>query len=153
MVHHFLKLRRAHLLGARQVGDQSRIQVPRATAHHQSGRWREAHAGVDALAVAHGGQARAVAEMSKDHATLRCRRIAEACEFLHEEFIGQTVEAITANARRLVASRNRQQTGDPRHGAVKRGVKARHLRQCRDGVGGMPLSTRSRAADAPGHTA
>ena len=131
VVHHFLKLRRAHLLGAREVGDQSRIKVARAAAHHQSGRRRETHAGVDALAVAHGGEARAVAEMRKDHATLRCRRVADACKFPHEEFIRQTVEAITANACRLVASRNRQETGDARHGAVKRGVIARDLRQRR----------------------
>jgi hypothetical protein len=67
----------------------------------------------------------------KDHAVLCCRRVAEACELLHEKFIGQTVEAITSDARRLVASRNRQQTGDSRHGAVKRGVKACHLGQSR----------------------
>ena len=84
VVHHLLKLRRGHALGARQVVDQARIQIPRAGAHHQSCRGREAHAGVDALAVAHGGQARAVAEMRKDHAALRGRRI-EAAEFLHQE--------------------------------------------------------------------
>jgi hypothetical protein len=41
------------------------------------------------------------------------------------------VEAITANALRLVVAWNRQQCGDPRHGAVKRGVKTRHLSQGR----------------------
>ena len=76
VVHHFLKLRRGHALGARQVVDQARIEVAGAGAHHQSRRGREAHAGVDALAVTHGGQARAVAEMGEDHATLRCRRVA-----------------------------------------------------------------------------
>ena len=69
--------------------------------------------------------------MGKDHAALRRRRIGEVCEFLHEEFIRQTVEAITANALRLVAARNRQQGGDPWHGAVKRSVKTRHLSQGR----------------------
>ena len=54
-----------------------------------------------------------------------------ARQFLHQELIGQTVEAIAVNARRLVASRNRQQTGDTRHVAMKGGVEARHLRQCR----------------------
>ena len=34
-------------------------------------------------------------QMSKDHATLRCRRVAEAGEFVDEEFIGQTMEAVT----------------------------------------------------------
>jgi 3,4-dihydroxy-2-butanone 4-phosphate synthase len=77
MVDHFLKLGRAHLLGARQVGDQPRIQIARAAAHHQSRRRGETHAGIDALAVAHRGQARAVAEMGKDHAALRRRRVGE----------------------------------------------------------------------------
>jgi hypothetical protein len=41
------------------------------------------------------------------------------------------MEAVTANPRRLVTPGNRQQTSDSRHGVVKRGVKARHLRQSR----------------------
>jgi hypothetical protein len=67
--------------------------------------------------------------MGEDHAALRRRRVAEACEFSHEEFIRQTVEAVPADTLRLVASRDRQQGGDTRHGAVKRGVETRHLRQ------------------------
>ena len=65
-----LKLRRGHLLGARQIATQSGIQIAGAGAHRQSRRRREAHAGVDAFAVAHGGQARAVAEMREDHAAV-----------------------------------------------------------------------------------
>ena len=55
--------------------------------------------------------------MGKDHAALRRRRVAEACEFLHEKLIRQTVEPIPPNALRLVAARDRQQSGDARHGA------------------------------------
>jgi len=62
-------------------------------------------------------------------AALSVRRVAEAREFLHEKFIGQTVRAIATNACRLVASRDRQKSGRPRHGVVKRRIEARHLRQ------------------------
>ncbi|HUE87124.1 MAG TPA: hypothetical protein VMO26_13695, partial [Vicinamibacterales bacterium] len=47
-------------VGARQVADQSRVQISRSGAHGQSGRRREAHTGVDAVTVAHGGQTGAV---------------------------------------------------------------------------------------------
>ena len=72
-------------------------------------------------------------EQINDYLSAIGRRLAENIppEFRHQEFIGQTVEAKRANARRLVAPRKRQQSGDPRHGAVKRSVKARHLRHCR----------------------
>ena len=67
-----------HLFGARQVPDQSRIEIARARAHHQSGRRREAHARVDALAIAHGREARAVAEVGEDDAAVRGRRDRQA---------------------------------------------------------------------------
>ena len=52
-------------------------------------------------------------------------------EFLHQIGVGQAVEAVALDALRRVAPRDRQQPGDPRHGAVKRGVEARHLGQLR----------------------
>ncbi|MCC5023431.1 MAG: hypothetical protein J6386_11860 [Candidatus Synoicihabitans palmerolidicus] len=56
--------------------------------YHEAGRRREAHAGVDALAVAHGGEARPVAEMSEDDAVALRRRITKTGEFLHQKSVG-----------------------------------------------------------------
>ena len=131
MVDHFVKLFGGHLLGSRQIRRQAGIQIARAGAHHQSRRRREAHAGVHAFAVAHGGQAGAVSEMREDHAARRCRRVAEAREFFHQIGIGQTVETVALNSLGVEASRNRQQLGHARHGAVKRRVKTGHLGQFR----------------------
>ena len=131
MVDHFVKLFGGHLLGSRQIRRQAGIQIAGARAHHQSRRRREAHAGVNAFAVAHGGQARAVAEMREDDAALRCRRVAEAREFFHQIGIGQTVETVALNSLGVEAARNRQQLGHARHGVVKRRVEAGHLRQFR----------------------
>ena len=114
-----------------RYGDESGIQIARARAHHQPRRRREAHAGVDALAVAHGGQARAVAKMGEDDPALRGRRIPQACEFFHQIGIRQTVEAVTPDTLRLVATRNRQELRDTRHGAMERRVEAGDLRQFR----------------------
>ena len=75
----------------------------------------------------------------------RCARITrplrgrgiEAAELLHQIGVGQAVEAVALDALCRVAPRDRQQLGDTRHGAVKRGVEARHLGQFR-----MPLAER-----------
>ena len=67
--------------------------------------------------------------MGEDHAALRRRRVTEADEFPQKIFIGQAVEAVPANARRLISARNGQDAGDPRHGAVEGGVEARNLGQ------------------------
>ena len=128
---------RGHLLGSRQIRRQAGIQIAGAGAHHQSRRRGEAHAGVNAFAVAHGGQARAVAEMGEDHAALRRRRVAEAREFFHQIGIGQPVETVALNSLGVVTPRNRQQSGHARHGLVKRRVETGHLGQFR-----MPLAER-----------
>jgi hypothetical protein len=116
VVDHFVKLFCGDLFGSRQIRRQAGIQIARAGAHHQSRRRSEAHAGVNAFAVAHGGQPCAVAEMR---------------EFFHQISIGQTVETVALNSLCVEASRNRQQPGDTRHVAVKRRVEAGHLRQFR----------------------
>src|SRR5450756_2928328 len=101
--------------------------VYKRQAHHQSRRRSEAQAGVNAFSVAHGGHARAVSEMRKDHAASRCRRVAEAREFFHHIGIGQTVETVALNSLRLVATRDGKQLGNTRHIAVKRRVKTGNL--------------------------
>ena len=82
-------------------------QVSRARAHHQSCRGREAHAGVDALAVAHGGQAGAIAEMCEDYAALRRAGI-DAAKLLHQVGEGESVKAVALDALFRIAPRDRQ---------------------------------------------
>ena len=129
MVDHFVKKLRGHLLGAREIRREAGVQIAGARAHHQARRRREAHAGVNALAITDGGKARAVAEMGEDYTTFRRRRVAEAREFFHQIGIGQSVETITLDSLGVEAARNWQQFGHARHGLVKRGVKARQLWQ------------------------
>ena len=131
MVDHFVKLLRGHFFRAREIRREAGIQIAGARAHHQSRRRREAHAGINAFAIAHGGHACAIAEMREDDAAFFCRRVAEAREFFHQIGVGQTVETVALNSLGVEASRNRQQLGHARHGLVKRRVEAGHLRQFR----------------------
>ena len=91
-----LKLLSRHLLGSRQIRDQARIQIARAGAHHQAGRRSEAHAGVDAFAVAHRRHARAVAEMRENHATLSLPPGRRGARVPPSECIRQAVKAVAS---------------------------------------------------------
>ena len=128
MVNHPVKLRLGHLLAASQERNQSRIQITGAGAHHQTRRRCEAHAGIHALAIAHGGQAGAVAQMSEDDASARRFRAGDRFKFLHQKRIRQPVKAVSLNALGLVAARNRKQLRHARQGAVKRRVETGDLR-------------------------
>ena len=68
--------------------------------------------------------------MREDDAARRAGGI-EAAEFLDQIGVGQAVETVALDALCRIAPRDRQQLGDPWHGAVKRGVKACHLTQLR----------------------
>ena len=108
VVDHVMKLQRRHVVGAREIADQSWVQISRAGAHRQPCRRRETHAGVNAATVAHGGQTGAVAEMREDHAAGRGCGVAHAREFFHQIRIGQTVKPISLNACCVETSWNRQ---------------------------------------------
>ena len=97
----------------------------------RSRRRREAHAGVDASAVAYGRETRAVAEVRQDDAPPRRRGIADAQQLLQQESVRQSMKSVALNSLRLVAARNRQQRRDARHASMERGIEARHLRQLR----------------------
>jgi hypothetical protein len=85
VVNHPVKLRFAHLLGAPQKRNQSRVEIAGTGAHHQTRRRREAHARVHAFAIAHGGHAGAVAQMSEDDAPGRRLRASDRFEFVHQK--------------------------------------------------------------------
>jgi len=57
-------------VGTRQVRRDAGVEVARSRGHRQARRWRESHAGVDAVAGVHGGEACTAAQMGKDHPAL-----------------------------------------------------------------------------------
>jgi len=76
-------------------------------------------------------QAGPIAEVGEDHAPVGGGRPRGTGEFFDEISVGQTMKAVPLDALRVIAPRNRQQPGDRRHAAMKRRVKAGHLRQVR----------------------
>jgi hypothetical protein len=129
MVDHGPKLHRGHRIRQRKIAHEPRIQVPRSSAHDQTGCRRKPHAGIDASAVLHGREAGAAAQVGQYDAALRAGGIAETRQFLHQKRIRQAMKAIALNALRGVAARNRQLPGNERHASMKRGVEANDLRQ------------------------
>jgi hypothetical protein len=132
-----LVTKQVHRLGCPQIGGFPRqqvsnvgIEVSGAGTHHQSSSRGEAHAGVGALAAAYGCQAGSVAEMREDHASLRGCGV-ESAQFLHQIGVRQVMETVALDALCREASRDRQQSADTRHGAMKRRVEACHLGQFR----------------------
>ena len=69
-IDHFIELLRAHVFRARQIPNQSGIEIAGTSAHRHPGRRRETHAGVDGFAVTHRRQTRAIAEVGEDDAAL-----------------------------------------------------------------------------------
>ena len=61
-----------HTFGARQIPNQSGIEIAGAGAHRHPGGGSKTHAGVDGFAVAHCGQARAIAEVGENDPALCC---------------------------------------------------------------------------------
>jgi hypothetical protein len=122
-----VKLLRGHALAPREIGDEPGVEVARAPAHRHAGGGREGHRGVDALAVADGGDARAIAEMSDDQP--RRQPAGLAAERAGEVGVGEPVEAVAPDPLRLVLPRNGQEPAHARQITVERGVEARDLRQ------------------------
>ncbi len=71
-IDHLIELLRAHVFRARQIPNQSGIEIAGTSAHRHPGRRREAHACVEGFALTHGRQARAIAEVGEDDPTF-CR--------------------------------------------------------------------------------
>jgi hypothetical protein len=86
MVEQVLDLGSAHGAFAHEVGHGARIKCARSSSHKQPVKRGEAHCGINATSIMHRAEARAIPEMSDDHATLRELRIDRA-ELLRDEFI------------------------------------------------------------------
>src|SRR5258705_10383221 len=105
---HFVEPLRAHALGSRQIPNEARVEIAGARAHGDAGTGGEAHAGVDAFAVADGGKTGAVTEVGHDYTT-SCRfGSSEAFQFFHEKRVGETVKPKALNPFRIEATWYRQ---------------------------------------------
>jgi len=86
MVEQVLDLGSAHGAFAHEVGHGARIKNARSSSHEQPVKRGEAHRGVDATSIMHRAEARAVPEVSDDHASRREIRIDRA-ELLRDELV------------------------------------------------------------------
>ena len=108
VVDHVMELLGGDLFGPPEIPGEAGIKVTGTGAHGNAGSRGKTHAGIDAFAVVHGGEAGAVSEMRNDDTTSRGLRAGSAGEFIHENFAGQTVETVAADAAGMIAPRNRQ---------------------------------------------
>ena len=88
VIHHSLELNCCHVLRLREVIDQARIQITAARAHHQSRRWCKSHTRINACAIAHGGQAGAIAKMSENHPAACCCLVTQTRQFFQQVLKG-----------------------------------------------------------------
>jgi hypothetical protein len=128
-IDHLVELLRAPFFRARQIPNQSGIEISRASAHRHARGRGETHARVDGFAVAHRRQARAIAEVGEDDTTLCGFGSGQAGQFFHEKRIRQAVKPVAPHTLRFVAARDRQHPGHARQVMVKSRVKTRHLGQ------------------------
>ncbi len=111
---------------------QRRIDVPGAGAHHEALERRQPHAGVDALAAAHGGRAAAVAEVRGHELELRERASQAPGGLLGHVAVARSMKAVTPQFVLLVELvRYRVQEGAAWQGLVKRRIEHRHLQHAR----------------------
>jgi len=86
VVEQVLDLGSAHGAFSHEVGHGARIKSAWSSSHEQPVKRGEAHCGIDATSIMHRAEARAIPEVSDDHATIREIRIDRA-ELLHDELI------------------------------------------------------------------
>ena len=112
------------LLLAREVDQDTGIEIAAARAHDHSAGRRQAHAGVDGFAAFDGGHACAIAEMSDDQSVGRI-----GGKLVHDRFAREAVEPVALDALRPQFPGDRKDARDRRQSGVKRGVETRHLRK------------------------
>ena len=86
MVEQVFDFDRAHGAFSHEIGHGAWIKSARSSSHEQPVKRGEAHCGIDATSIMHRAEARAIPEVSDDHATIREIRIDRA-ELLHDELI------------------------------------------------------------------
>ena len=115
---------------AHDVGEDGRVDVARTRAHHQTLERREAHGGVDGLAVVDGRDRTAVAQVARDEAEVAQRAAEQVGCLLGSVAVRRAMRAVTANMVVLVvAHRQRVHVGLRRHGRVECGVEDGYLRR------------------------
>ena len=104
------------------------IEVAGSRAHDDATDWGKAHAGIDAPAAAHGRQARSIAKMREHHPSVGLRRSCPPTQLTQQEGVGQSVEAVTADAFVLVFVGNREAPRTIGEVGVKCCIEADNLR-------------------------
>ena len=95
---HVLDLVGAEARRPRDVGDDAGIEVAGSGAHDHAADRREAHAGVDARAVPHGGQARTVAEVRQHDLAAAAAGPAVRRSSSQQERVRQAMKAVSADS-------------------------------------------------------
>ena len=115
----------------RDVGHDARIEVAGAGAHDDAADRRQAHAGVDRAAVAHGCKARTVAQVRKNDLLPPPPVTCPSLQLVEQERVRQAMEAVASDSLCGITFRHRQAAGHLRKIGMKRGVEADDLRRPR----------------------
>src|SRR5580704_1523000 len=114
----------AEILVADEIDNDTRIEIAGTRAHRNASGRREAHGGVNGDSVAQGAQAGPVAQVREDRPLGKLRT-----KMMHQRFVGDSMKAVTANARVVISLRQRQVRCYLGHGLVKRIVEASIMRR------------------------
>ena len=124
MVDQVIEAGRVEFFCATDGRNHAGIEIAGARGHDEAACRRESHAGIDASAVAHSGDACAVAEMCQDDSPASRAGAGHSREFFHQPGAGEAVKSESLEAGRAEACGKRQQPGHCRHGVVKGRVEA-----------------------------
>src|SRR6185437_3747091 len=105
-----------------EIEECAGIEIAGARAHHQAGRGSESHRRVHGLPIAHGGEARAIAEMRDDNGSLR--RAAERADDVLER---QAMKTVAPHAFVPESAWQRETLRDLRHCPMEASVEAGYL--------------------------
>ena len=116
-------------LAAHDVGDDGRVDRARTRSHHEALERREAHGGVDGLAVVHGRDRPAVAQVAGNEPQVAHGPPEKVCGLLGGVAVARAVRAVAADlVLVVVAHGQRVHVGLRRHGLVEGGVEDGSLR-------------------------
>ncbi len=125
---HFVDIFNAHTQGIVQVEDDRRVDITRASTHHQTFQRGQTHRGINAFAVTDSRNGTAIAEVASDDVHFFYRLVQHFRGFLRHVEVAGAVRAIAANAVLFVQFvRQGVEVRLFRHGLVERGIKHGHV--------------------------
>ena len=121
-----------HVIVIGDVLHHGRVHAARAGAHDDALQWREAHAGVHALAAVHGGHGAAVAQVAGDDAGLAAVQAQKLAHALAHIAVAGSMEAVAAHVQALVVLiRHAVEIRLGRHGLMESGIEHGHVGRAR----------------------